>query len=145
MKALGCYLLAISLCFFFHSVSSLEECPPANYASLRPPQHNVMQTHSRGSFIHLVSLSMATYKEHLVCASHALFQVLGKQRLPPLPVPPPPAAPRNAAETLSLTGRQVCVEVTIVQADKRLHRGLHEMLGGHEAAATDCSQVYGHF
>lgn len=54
-------------------------------------------------------------------------------------MPPHPAALRNAAETLSLTGDR-CVEVTIVQADKRLHRGLHEMLGGHEAAATDCSK-----
>lgn len=33
----------------------------------------------------------------------------------------------------------MCVEVTLVQAD---NRGLHEMLVGQEAAATDCPQVY---
>ena len=53
---------------------------------------------------------------------------------------PSPAPTRNAVETLSPTGRQVCVEVTLVQAD---NRGLHEMLVGQEAAATDCLQVYG--
>ena len=53
---------------------------------------------------------------------------------------PSPAPTRNAVETLSPTGRQVCVEVTLVQAD---NRGLHEMLVRQEATATDCPQIYG--
>ena len=86
IKVLECYLLAISLCFIFHSVSSLEECPPANYISLSPPRHNEMRAHSQiHSFVWSVYQWPRT--EHLLCASHALFYVLGKQRLPPLPPP----------------------------------------------------------